>query len=206
MTARYAEIAFTEAMKARQERAGSRKSYDRLAGQSTGADDVVGENEAAFIAARDSFYLASVTSDGWPYLQHRGGPPGFLKAVGPRRLAFADYTGNKQYVSTGNVDGDDRVSLFLMDYPNRRRLKIMGRARLVERDAADFPAEIVDADYGAPVERAWLIDVVAFDWNCPKHITPRFTEAEIAPTFNELLARIRELEARLELAAYSRPE
>lgn len=205
MTARYAEIVFTDAMKARQKRAGSLKSYDRMAAQSRGEDDAIGEAEAAFIAARDSFYMASITADGWPYVQHRGGPGGFLKVVGPRTLAFADFTGNKQYVSAGNVDGDDRVSLFLMDYPAKRRLKIAGRARLVERNDPSFPAEIIDAGYDAPVERAWFVEIVAFDWNCPKYITPRYTEADIGPTVNDLIARIADLEARLELAAATKP-
>ena len=109
MTARYAELAFTDAIKARQDQAGSRSSYDSMAQKSTGDADVIGESEAAFIGMRDSFYMASATSDGWPYVQHRGGPRGFLKVVGPHRLAFADFTGNKQYISVGNVDGDDRV-------------------------------------------------------------------------------------------------
>ena len=201
MTARYAELAFTDAIRARQEKAGSRKSYDRLAGQGGGVADELGESEAAFIAERDSFYVASVTSAGWPYVQHRGGPAGFLKLLDRRTLAFADFTGNKQYISVGNIVGDDRVSLFLTDYPNRRRLKIMGHARLVESGDAAFPAVAVVAGYDAPVERAWVIRVVAFDWNCPKHITPRYTEAEMAPLISRLTGRIRELEAQLERAA-----
>lgn len=205
MTSRYAELAFTPAVRKRQDAAGSRRSYDRRAAESTGEDDVLGDAEAAFIAARDSFYIATVTSDGWPYVQHRGGPAGFLRVTGPRTLAFADYSGNKQYISAGNADGDGRVSLFLVDYPNRRRLKIMGRARLVERGDPAFPETVLDPGYDAPVERAWVMDVVAFDWNCPKHITPRYTEAEIAPTLNRLLSRIHDLEAQLELMAATRP-
>ena len=205
MTSRYAELAFTPAIRARQETAGSRRSYDRRAAESTGEDDVLGDDEAAFIAARDNFYIATVTADGWPYVQHRGGPAGFLRVTGPRTLAFADYAGNKQYISTGNVDGDGRVSLFLVDYPNKRRLKVMGRARLVERGDPAFPEAVLDRDYDAPVERAWTIEVAAFDWNCPKHITPRYTEAEVAPTLNRLLSRIHELEAQLELMSATRP-
>ena len=206
MTARYAEIAFTDAIKERQKAAGSRASYENMAKKSSGEADVIGEAEEAFIGMRDSFYVASVTSDGWPYMQHRGGPRGFLKVVDPRTLAWADYTGNKQYISAGNVDDENRVSLFLMDYPNQRRLKIMGRARTVELDDPDFPDGVIDDDYGAPVERAWLIDVAAFDWNCPKHITPRFTEADIAPAVDKLMKRIHDLEAQLELAAYTKPQ
>lgn len=206
MTARYAEIAFTDAIKKRQETAGSRTSYENMARKSTGEADALGEAEEAFIGMRDSFYVASVTSDGWPYMQHRGGPRGFLKVVDPHTLAWADFTGNKQYISAGNVDDENRVSLFLMDYPNQRRLKIMGRARTVEKDDPDFPDGIVDTDYDAPVERAWLIDVAAFDWNCPKFITPRFTEADIAPAVDKLMKRIHDLEAQLELAAYTKPQ
>ncbi|MGB0630506.1 MAG: pyridoxamine 5'-phosphate oxidase family protein [Alphaproteobacteria bacterium] len=206
MTARFAEIAFTESIKKRQETAGSRGSYENMAGKSSGEPDALGEAEQAFIGMRDSFYMASVTSDGWPYVQHRGGPRGFLKIVDSRTLAFADFTGNKQYISAGNVDDDDRMSLFLMDYPNQRRLKIMGRARTVEKDDVDFPADLIDTGYDAPVERAWLIDVAAFDWNCPKYITPRFTEADISPAVDKLMKRIHDLEAQLELAAYSKPQ
>ena len=206
MTARYAEIAFTDAIKKRQETAGSRTSYENMAQKSNGEADALGESEAAFIGMRDSFYIASVTSDGWPYMQHRGGPRGFLKVVGPHTLAWADFTGNKQYISAGNVDDENRVSLFLMDYPNQRRLKIMGRARTVEKDDPDFPDGIVDTDYDVPVERAWLVDVAAFDWNCQKFITPRFTEADIAPAVDKLMKRIHDLEAQLELAAYTKPQ
>jgi predicted pyridoxine 5'-phosphate oxidase superfamily flavin-nucleotide-binding protein len=205
MTSRYAELAFTPAVRKRQEAAGSLRSYDRRVRESGGEDDALGDAEAAFIAARDSFYLATVSADGWPYVQHRGGPAGFLRVTGPRTLAFADYAGNKQYISAGNADGDGRVSLFLVDYPNRRRLKIMGRARMVERDDPAFPGDVLDPGYDAPVERAWTVEVAAFDWNCPKHITPRYTEAEVAPTLNRLLARIHDLEAQLELMAATRP-
>ena len=201
MTASYARTAFTEAVRARQERAGSRAAFARFDGDGADLPDWLGERERAFIAARDSFYMASVNSDGWPYLQHRGGPPGFLKVLDPGTLAFADFAGNRQYVSVGNIDGDGRVSLFLMDYPARRRLKIMGRARLAEPGDGAFPDRIDPGDYDAPVERACVIEVVAFDWNCSSFITPRLTEEEIAPSFRRLVARIRELEDALELAS-----
>ena len=206
MTARYADFAFTDPIKERQKTAGSHASYDNMAKKSTGEADEIGEAEEAFIGMRDSFYVASVSSDGWPYMQHRGGPRGFLKVVDPHTLAWADYTGNKQYISAGNVDDENRVSLFLMDYPNQRRLKIMGHARTVERDDPEFPEDVIDAEYDAPVERAWLIDVAAFDWNCLKHITPHFTEADIAPAVDKLMKRIAGLEAQLELAAYTKPQ
>ena len=116
--------------------------------------------------------MASVSESGWPYVQHRGGPAGFMKVLGERTIGFADYSGNRQYVSVGNVSSDDRVSLFFMDYPNRRRLKMLGRVRVIDPRAPEFPPGLID-------ERGFIIEVEAFDWNCPQHITPRFTEAEI---------------------------
>jgi hypothetical protein len=140
-----------------------------------------------------------VNEPGWPYVHYRGGPPGFPKVLGPRTLGFADFRGNVQYVTVGNVAKNDRVALILMDYANRRRLKILGRLRAVEAAEAD-PAllrRVESADYRARVERILLIGVEAFDWNCPQHITPRYTEAEIAGRMAPLEARIRELERRL---------
>jgi predicted pyridoxine 5'-phosphate oxidase superfamily flavin-nucleotide-binding protein len=142
--------------------------------------DSLTDDELAFIAARDSFYMATVNADGWPYIQHRGGPPGFLKVLGPNLLGFADLKGNRQLLSTGNVDGNDRVALFLMDYPHRERLKILGHARVL--DAREH-AEIADQLCPSPelrdrIERLFLIQAVSFDWNCPQYITPRYTEAE----------------------------
>lgn len=161
--------------------------------------DAFTDDETAFIASRDSFYLATTNSDGWPYIQHRGGPPGFLKVLGPHLLGFADYRGNRQLLSTGNLDGNDRVTLFLMDYPNRTRLKILGHARVLDaRENADLADQLSPApEVRSLTERLFLIDVVGFDWNCPKYITPRFTEAEIAEATNPLRARIAELEAKL---------
>lgn len=163
------------------------------------ARDGFTDEEAAFIAARDSFYMATTNSDGWPYLQHRGGPEGFLKVLGPHQLGFADFKGNRQMLSTGHLAGDDRVALFLMDYPRRERLKILGHARVL--DARENPA-LADEFSPAPelrskIERLFVIDVVSFDWNCPQHITPRFTEAEIAAHVAPLHTRIAELEAAL---------
>lgn len=139
-------------------------------------------DEAAFIAARDSFYMATVNSDGWPYIQHRGGPTGFLKVLGPHQLGFPDFKGNRQLLSTGNLASSDRVSLFLMDYPNRERLKILGHAQVL--DAREYPTladELSPSpDLRQKIERLFLIEVVSYDWNCPQYITPRFTEAEIA--------------------------
>ena len=194
---RFAEIAFTPGVKAVQEALGSREGYARFEG---GPDHhhVLGEPEAAFIAARDSFYLASVGETGWPYVQHRGGPPGFLKVLDERTLGFADFRGNRQYVSLGNMVADDRVALFLMDYPNRTRLKLLGRARPVAGDAAaETLARLALPDYRARVERGILISVEGFDWNCPQHITPRFTLDEVERAAAPLHARIAELEAEV---------
>jgi hypothetical protein len=194
MAHRFADLAFTDRVKAIQEREGSRASYARFEGGEA-HHDRLGPAEAQFLAARDSFYLATVSETGWPYVQHRGGPPGFLKVLDERTIGFADFRGNRQYVSLGNLGGDDRVSLILVDYPRRRRLKILGHARAVD-DAATV-ARLTVEGYPAKVERGLLIEVAAFDWNCPQHLTPRFTEAEIAAAVAPLHARIAELEAAL---------
>ena len=138
------------------------------------------DDEAAFIASRDSFYMATVNSDDWPYLQHRGGPPGFLKVLGPHQLGFADLKGNRQLLSTGNLDGNDRVSVFLMDYPRRERLKILGHARVLNaREHPDIAAQLSPSpELADKIERLFLIETVSFDWNCPQYITPRFTAEE----------------------------
>jgi len=195
MIHRYLQIASTPAVKAAREHYGSAVQYAKLDG-TLGADgpvrnDRLGLPEAEFISARDGFYLATVSETGWPYVQFRGGPPGFLQVMDEHTLGYADFRGNRQYVSIGNVAGNDRVSLFFMDYAHQRRLKIFGRMRVV--DARDDPAlaeKLAIAGYPGRVERAVLINVEAFDWNCPQHITPRFTQAEIAealaPLHNEL--------------------
>lgn len=176
MGRRFAEIAFTPAVQALQERLGSRSGVARMKTRG-GPDEDLGPRELEFLAAADSFYLATVGETGWPYVQHRGGPKGFLKALSATRLAFADFRGNAQYVSAGNVCVNDRVSLIVMDYANRRRLKLMGHLRFLDRGSAD--PELLRAvelpEYRAPVERVAVIEVAAFDWNCAQHITPRFT-------------------------------
>jgi predicted pyridoxine 5'-phosphate oxidase superfamily flavin-nucleotide-binding protein len=161
--------------------------------------DTFTDEELAHIASRDSFYLATTNSDGWPYIQHRGGPPGFLKVLGPNRLGFADFKGNRQMLSTGNLAGDDRVALFLMDYVRRERLKLLGHARVL--DVREHPG-IADQlsptpELRARIERIFVIDVVSFDWNCPQYITPRYTETEIEEHVGALKARIAELEREL---------
>jgi predicted pyridoxine 5'-phosphate oxidase superfamily flavin-nucleotide-binding protein len=197
MAHRFAELAFTPAVKAAQERHGSRASYERFAARGP-ANDRLGPDEVAFLAERDSFYMATVSETGWPYVQHRGGPAGFVRVLDERTIALADFRGNRQYVSVGNLGGDDRVALIFMDYPRQRRLKVLGRARIVE--VADDPAllaRLALPGYDARVERAMVIAVEAFDWNCPQHITPRFTEAEVLRHVAPLRARLAELEAEV---------
>jgi hypothetical protein len=158
---------------------GSRDGYRQL---ETGEDEVaaLGPMEIEFIAERDSLYQGTVGESGWPYVQHRGGPPGFLKVLDERTLGYADFSGNRQYLSVGNIAGDDRVSLFLMDYAQQRRLKIWGRARFVDESLEpDLIARLESPDYRARVERGVVIHIEAYDWNCPKYITPRYTKAQV---------------------------
>jgi len=160
--------------------------------------DELTEDEIGFIRARDSFYMATVNENGWPYVQHRGGPEGFLHVLNSRTLAFADYVGNRQLLSTGNVAANDRIALFLMDYPNRTRLKILGHARVEDaREHPELVEQLAQPDLRRIVERLFFIDVVAFDWNCPKYITPRYTVAEIEEIIVPLKERIAELEAQI---------
>jgi len=196
MTKPTSDVAFTETVKAIQERKGSRKGYARMEDKGGWADRVT-DDLAAFIAARDSFYMATATADGQPYIQHRGGKPGFLKVLDDKTLAFADFSGNRQYLTQGNLEDNPKAFLFLMDYANRRRIKIWGTARMVEDDA-ELIRRLTDADYaeGTP-ERAVLFEITAWDVNCPQHITPRFTEADVARAVQPLYDRIRELEAEL---------
>ena len=180
MSHRFAEIAFTGSVKAAQEHYGARAQNARLEASGP-ANDALGPAETAFIEQRDTFFMASVSETGWPYVQHRGGPRGFLRVVGARRLAFADFRGNRQYVSTGNLARDDRVALILVDFAQPRRLKILGHARIVDAEQADPEIRLAVAlpDYRAVVERVAVIDVEAFAWNCPRHIAPRYTREEL---------------------------
>ncbi len=160
--------------------------------------DPLGPEEQSFVLARDSFYLATVSESGWPYLQHRGGAPGFLQVVDHHTLAFADYSGNRQLLSTGNLAVNDKVALFLMDYPNRTRLKILGHGRVVDaREHLELVAKWAETRVHAVVERLFMIDVISFDWNCPKYITPRYTVAEVESAVAPLRQRIAELEAQI---------
>ncbi|QZD90695.1 pyridoxamine 5'-phosphate oxidase family protein [Qipengyuania aurantiaca] len=153
------------------------------------------ENAAAFIAARDSFYIASNSQSGWPYLQHRGGPPGFIKLLDDRRLGIADFRGNRQYITLGNSKEDDRVSLFLMDYPRRKRMKVLAHMSVHGAADAALARTLVDEDYGATVERFLVFTLVAYDWNCPQHITPRFTKVELAETMSVIEIELKRLRA-----------
>lgn len=157
------------------------------------------ENEAAFIADRDSFYMASVSDTGWPYVQHRGGPAGFLKVLDPQTLAFADYAGNRQYISTGNLTANDHACLFLVDYPRRARLKIYARVEIVGLTAdPDLTTAVQTPGYRARLERIYKLRLAAFDWNCAQHITPRFTQAQITDAVRPLHERLAHLEAENE--------
>ncbi|HNO62310.1 MAG TPA: pyridoxamine 5'-phosphate oxidase family protein, partial [Plasticicumulans sp.] len=183
---------------AAQERYGSRRANHgfTLAAE---AGNRLGAAESAFIAERDSFYQATVSQDGWPYVQHRGGPPGFLRVLDPGTLAYADFRGNLQYVSMGNLGHDGRVALFLIDFRQKLRLKVLGHARFVDLGQAstELVQQIDLGNYFAEVERAVLIEVAAFEWNCPRHITPRYTGDEVRALVEPLQARIAELERQL---------
>jgi predicted pyridoxine 5'-phosphate oxidase superfamily flavin-nucleotide-binding protein len=191
---RFGKIAFTPSVKAVQERFGSRKAYASI--ESAGeAPDVLGEDEKAFLAERDSFYMASLSESGWPYIQHRGGPKGFVRVLDEHTLGFADYRGNRQYVSVGNVAKDDRVALIFVDYPAQARLKVLAHASVVtESESPGVLAKLAVPGYQAHIERGVVLKVEAFDWNCPQHITPRFTEDDVRTSVAPLLARIEALE------------
>jgi predicted pyridoxine 5'-phosphate oxidase superfamily flavin-nucleotide-binding protein len=190
------DVAFTPAVKTIQDRLGSRRSYARME-EGRGWKQTVSDDLAAFIAERDSFYLGTATVDGQPYIQHRGGKRGFLKVLDERTLAFADFVGNRQYISMGNLSENDRAFIFLMDYPNRQRIKIWGRAEFVEDDP-DLLQRLVDADYDGRPERALVFHVEAWDANCPQHIRPRFTQDDLEPALRELEQRNRTLQQRVD--------
>jgi hypothetical protein len=196
MAHNFAKLMFTPAMKALQEKHGSRRQYTRF--EDVATPDRLGSNEQKYIASRDSFYMASVAANGWPYVQHRGGPPGFLKTLDPTTLVFADFRGNKQYITAGNMTTDNRVALILMDYPSQSRLKILGRAELIESETPRF-AELIDRvrdpDYNAQVESIMVIHVEAYDWNCQQHIVPRYTAEQLYQVIAPLEKRLEELEA-----------
>ena len=194
MPYRYLDIASTPAVRAAQIANGSRTMWESLTDDRDSSR--FGPDEIALIETRDTFYLATVSETGWPYVQHRGGPPGFLKVLGDATLGFADFRGNLQYISLGNIAADDRVSLILMDYPSRIRLKIMGHMTAHDlRAEPDLAERLALPDYKAKPERGLVIRLEAFDWNCAQHITPRYTALEISAATQPLRARIAELEA-----------
>ena len=178
MSQHVSDVAFTPAVKAQQVRLGSRDAYARMEGRG-GWSDRITPDLGQFIAERDSFYLGTASAEGQPYIQHRGGPKGFLKVVDDHTLAFADYSGNAQYISIGNLMENDKAFIFLMDYPNRKRIKIWGTARYVEDDQ-DVLVRLIDPEYAARPERAFVFTVDAWDVNCPQHITPRYTVEEFS--------------------------
>jgi len=194
----FGSLVFTPAVKALQERYGSRRQYARLeeSGRSaSGKPAGLGQEERDFIGERDSFYMASLGATGWPYVQHRGGPKGFLKVINEHTIAFADFRGNKQYISTGNLMTDNRVALILVDYPRQQRLKILGRVEIFEGEKAkEWLEKVRDPEYKAMTERVYIIRVEAFDWNCPQHIVPRFTEEEIRDVLVPVEKHVQELE------------
>lgn len=194
MADKFHEIAFTDSvLKAQEQYYGVR----RIAHSEAERDELT-DDEILFIHSRDSFYMATISETGWPYIQHRGGTTGFLRVIGPNQLAFADFKGNRQLLSTGNLNVNDRVCLFLIDYPMQARLKIIGHARVeAARQHTELVAQIAAPDEQRMVERIFFIDVVSFDWNCPQHITPRFTVPQIEEAVAPLQKRIAELEAQL---------
>jgi uncharacterized protein len=194
MATKYLDLTFTDAV------CHAQTQYYGSAGKIAGASerDPLGQAEAEFVAARDSFYLGSISESGWPYIQHRGGPQSFLRVIDEKTLAFADYKGNRQLLTTGNVSVNDRVALFLMDYKNRERLRILGHARVEDARAhPELIAQITDPKIRSNTERLVFIDVVSFDWNCPKYITPRYSAEEIEEYLGPLKTRIAELEGQL---------
>jgi predicted pyridoxine 5'-phosphate oxidase superfamily flavin-nucleotide-binding protein len=193
----FLDIAVTPAVRAAQTAMGAAALWANFQGER--AANRFTDNETAFIAARDSFYIASVSETGWPYLQHRGGPPGFLKQIDDRTLAFADFPGNRQYISTGNLSASNKTCLFLMDYPRRARLKIYAHAEIIPLDADPALTNLVTLPgYRAKPERIFKLRLDAFDWNCAQHITPRFTEQDIASSVRPLQERLALLESENE--------
>ena len=194
MAQHFGSLVFTPVVKALQERYGSRRQYARMEGGGTSRDRL-GPDESAFIGERDSFYMATTGSTGWPYVQHRGGPRGFLKVIDDSRVAFADFRGNRQYVSTGNLATDNRVAIIMVDYPRQARLKLLGRAEVFEGEqASEWIERLRDPGYKAVIERVYVIQVEAFDWNCPQHITPRFTADQIQEALAPFELRMQGLE------------
>ncbi len=197
MPHRFAEIAFTPTVKKMQEQLGSRSAYARMESSSEVVNHRLTASEAGFIAARNSLYMATVGETGWPYIQHRGGPIGFVRVLDESTIGFADFRGNRQYVTVGNLATDDRVSMFFMDYASKTRLKLFGHARIVGLEDEAMLTRLEVPDYHARIERGIVITVEGFDWNCRQHITERYTLDEVHAVTEPLTTRIAELEAQL---------
>lgn len=195
MRRKFTEIAFTPGVKTAQTRYGSRETYQNFVKQGI-TEDILSNEEIEFIQARDSFYLGTVSSNGYPYIQFRGGATGFLKIIDEKTLGFADFKGNLQYISVGNLIENNRVFIFLMDYAHRRRLKIWGKAEVID-DNRELLAKLVVPDYPAAATRGIIIQIEAMSWNCPQHIPLKYSEAEVAAKTAPLKARIEELETEL---------
>jgi predicted pyridoxine 5'-phosphate oxidase superfamily flavin-nucleotide-binding protein len=195
MARRFAELLFTQAVRAAQARYGSRAN--RLLGAADPRDRL-GPDEVEFLQTRDGFHLATVGETGWPYVQFRGGPPGFLQVLDERTIAWADFRGNRQYVSTGNLDpaGEARVAIIAMDHARQMRIKLLGTARIIDADAdTELTARVAVPAYRAVVERVVVVTLAAFDWNCPQHITPRYTGEELRDVVAPLVAELEQLRA-----------
>lgn len=204
MSRAFADIAFTPSVRAIQEQQGSAASYAKFLEPEADRGDRIGPAEAEFISQRDGFYQATVSDTGWPYVQFRGGPKGFLKVLDDQTIAYADLRGNRQYLSVGNLADNDRISLIVMDYPNRRRLKIWGRTRLVDAKAdPSLTASLKHPTYRGLPERAVVISIEALDWNCPQHIPQRMTLEELEPQLQPVrdeIARLQSENEKLKLA------
>lgn len=196
----YADLMFTAAVQAEQDAIGSKGAYDRRYAEK--GDEPLGTDEQAFLTSRTSIYIASVNADGWPYIQHRGGPVGFIKVLDARTIGLADYRGNRQLITKGNLTGDDRVSIFAMDYPRKARLKLQGHATLINAEEAPDLVAKLETEGEGRVERIMTLRIAAFDWNCPQFITPRFDTTEMAalvgPELERLEAENAALRARLD--------
>jgi len=196
MADKYMELALTPSVQRAQDKYFGKHQIAEHAPEA----DALTPDEVAFIASRDSFYMATVSETGWPYVQHRGGPPGFVKVLGRNLIGFADFKGNRQLLSTGNVDINDRVALFMMDYPRRERLKLLGHARILDaRGHPELVDQLASEQLRNKVERLFLIEVVSYDWNCPQYITPRFTADEVEKIVGPLKRQIAELEKDLRI-------
>ena len=197
MSHKFFDLTFTESVKAAQEKYGSRRNYTRFEG---GKPDFYGLTDAEqdFIETRDGFYLATVSENGQPYIQFRGGAKGFLKVLDDETLGFADFRGNLQYISIGNLGANDKAALFLMDYASQTRLKILVTVEVIDaRNKSEIVEKLAVADYKAKIERAMILHVEAFDWNCPQHITPRYTMDEIEQMIVPMSEHIAKLEAEI---------